>query len=127
MEPLSNEKLLDAMQEVAVWFRVSETVDDGPVKARFWEWIKSDEAKERCGPSIDYLMQAGKFEELTWRLLPCPYCGGKSHEEDQKTPTVFLGGPARTPGFFKVECYGCNASVERGTMEGVVAAWNKRR
>ncbi len=127
MEPLSNEKLLDAVTEVAAWFRASTTVGDGPVKIRFAEWIKGDEAKQRCGPSIDYLMQAGRFEELTLNLLPCPYCGGKPHEEDKKTPTVFLGGPAHTPGFFKVECYGCNARVERGTMEGVVAAWNKRQ
>ena len=39
---------------------------------------------------------------------------------------LFLGGPAYTPNFHKVECYACGARIEKSTLEGVLAAWNRR-
>lgn len=122
MEPINNEKLWRCVRDVAAHFHGAK-IPDGPVKMSFDTWAASDEAKQLCGDALEYLDNAGKFEDIQQTLLPCPHCGGSSSDAHR---TVFMGGPAHTPDFHKVECYACGSRIERSTLEGAVAAWNKR-
>lgn len=67
-----------------------------------------------------------EFEKIQARLLPCPHCGSLAVDTHDEKAGVFFGGKARTPKYYKVECYGCNASVEQSSIEGVVKIWNSR-
>lgn len=59
-------------------------------------------------------------------LLPCPHCGSPSADTDEKKAAVFFGGKARTPKYYKIQCYRCNASVEQSSVEAVIKIWNAR-
>ncbi len=78
---------------------------------------------ERSGHVI---VPTKEIEDAQVKLAPCPHCGGPAVEQDGQPAVVFIGGPASTPNYFKVQCYKCNASVEQLTIEQVVSVWNKR-
>lgn len=58
-------------------------------------------------------------EELTQKLLPCPFCGGKPHE------SVFFCGLAR-PGHYEIKCINCSIVIRQDRQDKLIGMWNTR-
>lgn len=73
-----------------------------------------------AGPDKD------ETEEIQASLLPCPHCGALAIATSDKRAAVFFGGKSRTPKYYKIECYRCNAYVEQSSVVAVIKVWNSR-
>lgn len=67
-----------------------------------------------------------EIEKIQASLLPCPHCGSLAVNTNDKKAAVFFDGRARTPKYYKVECYRCNAYVEQSSVEAAIRIWNSR-